>query len=193
MFLWKRVLVQDAFFILIEESNIIIPPLISLAAYPCNPEGNPLWWGYLSALVFIIYNYKAMSTEEYVNHQLNASKTKEAHQFSKANRFPKSSKTYPHSHQEQQKSYTPSPLPPPSAPLHSATDPRSTLPIRPYRLLRAVTMRLAISRREISIIRPVFMRAGKKLPSDPSFWRHWREIRRCLVPISTTSQISTSQ
>jgi putative salt-induced outer membrane protein YdiY len=35
-----------------------------------------------------------MSTENYVNHQLNSSKTKEAHQFSRANRFPKSSKMY---------------------------------------------------------------------------------------------------
>lgn len=56
MFLWKRVLVEDAFFIVIEESNIIISPLISLAAYPHNPKAKGPSWGCfrLGCLLFII-------------------------------------------------------------------------------------------------------------------------------------------
>ena len=64
------------FSFLIEESNIIIPSLISLATFSHHLQPHRPSSAYFSHLVFIIYNYKAMSTEEYVNHQLNASKTK---------------------------------------------------------------------------------------------------------------------
>jgi hypothetical protein len=134
-----------------------------------------------------------MSTEDYVNHHLNASKTKESHQFSKANRFPKSSRMYQETYIEPLKLYTPCHPPPASAPLPSDTGRRWIWLITPHPLRLAPIMLLANSRKDNCIILPAFIREGKRSPSVPSYSTPSREIRKFPVLINTTSPMSTDQ
>jgi hypothetical protein len=134
-----------------------------------------------------------MSTEDYVNHHLNASKTKESHLFSKANRFPKSSRMYQETYIEPLRLYTPCHPPPASAPLPSDTGRRWIWLITPHPLRLAPIMQLATSRKDNCIIQLAFIREGKRSPSAPSYSTRSRGIEKSQVQINTTSPISTGQ